>query len=384
MRLVRRLSLVVLATAAPGACGEPAPPEPPFVSEVLVHAGGGSYEVRAEPLETLTDFRQLAGEAARFRGGGFIRVPTSATLDGEAQIREAFRVQGAHDLALDYQVAGGVVRANDYDTFAMLSLYRALENTRGFFRAVGVGDEALRTLPVFFRPRLEVFLFPLLASNNAAYSPPVDGFLFFNDFFAGNAVPLALNLGVVAHEYGHAVWQHLVWKDHLPAWSTDGSGWPTRAVNELRALDEGLADVFGATITDDPQFLGRSVAGQAERRDLTAFRVATAGDLTAAGEGALLFDPYHLGSIVASALWSAGAVTGRQALAGYVVEAERRLAARIGRDFRIGQFLDLLAAAAGPAGAEHRRALCVAFSRQLAALGPFSCCPGAGGVVACP
>ncbi len=365
------LAVLLIGVCVSGACG-PADPDPPYVSEVLAYTGAGRYQVRAEPLATLHDFHGMSGEAGQFHGGGFIRLTSSSDIDTEEEFRSAFRVRGAHRLALDYQIVKGVVRANDYDTFAMLSLYRALERTRAFYRGVGVGDEAMPTLAVYFRPRIEVLVFPLLASNNAAYSSPLDGFLFFNDFFAGSAVPVALNLGVIAHEYGHAVWQHVLWKGRLPAWALDS--WPDRAVNELRALDEGLADLFGATITDDPRFVGRSAAKLTAERDVSVTRMVVASDLAAAAGGSLLYDPYRLGSVVASALWTVGQRTGRQALAGYVVDAERRASGRIDRDFRIGWFLDQIAVAAAATDAEHRAAVCEILVTQLSALGPYPCC----------
>lgn len=368
-RQTRAATLASPVVALAIACGAPPEVAPPYTAEVLDYVGGGQYAVRAQPLPTLTDFRRLHGGAVQLHGGGAVRITGGETVRTEADLRRVFRVRAAEPLRLDYRVEGGVVRAHDYDTFAALSLYRAFERVTAFYRELGAPPAALAPYPAYFRGRIEVLVFPLLASSNAAYLLPAEAFLFLNDFLDGADVPLALNLGVVAHEFGHAMFQRLVWGERLPPWILED--WPDRALNQLRALDEGLADVFGAVLTDDARFVGRSVPRLLAERDLDAATPLRAEALAETALDSTGYDPYPLGSLVASALWAAGARLGKRALAAYVLAAEAGLAGRIDRDFTLALFVGELVRVASP---EHRAILCPILSERLPGLGPLPGC----------
>ena len=372
--VIRAATLAALATL-PVSCGDSPALTLPVTVEVLDYTPAHTYELRDETLATLTTVEPFAGAAGRIWGGGAISA-SGDVGNTEADVRRNLAVRGAHGLHLAYTIDAGVARALDYDTFAIFTIYRELERVRTFYATLGVPDAALAPLPAYYRGRIEVFFLPLLASDNAAYVPAIDGFLLFNDFLSGNDVPLALNLGVVGHEYGHAVFEHLAWRNQLPP--GDYLPWPGATVNHLRALDEGLADLFGATLVDDAAFVGRSVASLGDERDLSVVRVATTGLLAAAtGDDPSTFDPYKLGAVIASALWSAGGVIGRNEVAGYVVLAEQAEAGRIGETFRIVEFLDAVAAAAR-ANPAHQQALCAAFATALAVAGTPPCCTTGG------
>jgi hypothetical protein len=360
------------AALAGGGCGGSPPVSPPFTAELLSYVGGGRYQLADEPLATLRSLDPFTGGAGEIRGGGAISLTGDLGRTDE-EIRRALTPDDVHGLDLRYDLDGGVMRSIDYDTFAVFTIYRELERTREFYAGLGVPESALGPMPAYFRGRIEVFFLPLLASNNAAYVPAIDSFMLFNDLFAGNEVPLALNLGVIAHEYGHAVFQHLVWGSRLPPALIEN--WPFAAVNQLRSLDEGIADLMGATFTDDATFVGRSLAEAADDRDLGAPGRASASQVAAAAsEEPDSYDPYPLGTAIARSFWAAGATIGRTEVAGYLVRAEQAMAGQVNSSFLIVQFLEVIARLANSATPAHRLAFCSAFASRLSPLGTATCC----------
>jgi hypothetical protein len=368
--ILSRLLLPLLAVTAL-ACGAEAP-GPPYRVELLEHTAPGAYHVVETALPTMTNLDGLDGAPVKlFGGGGIGALSLSAPKDEEA-FRRAFKVKDAREPSPRYTVVDGAAHAVDYDTFAMFSIYRAFERAVGFYRSMGVPEEALARMPAYYRASINLVIFKVLSSDNAAYVPSVDGFLMLPDSLEGNMVPLALNLGVVGHEYGHSVFNHLVWNRRIPPYAFIAD-WSATAPNHIGALEEGLADVFGATLTADPNFIGRSLASLTAARDLSLPRTADAALVAKlrTGDG---FDPHELGAVIASALWAAGGTTGREVMARAIVDAERALSGKVTPSFTIATFFDALVGALAESG--DRAALCAALKERLALAGPFPRCQG--------
>lgn len=142
----------------------------------------------------------LRGEAVTLFGGGEIKGFSTSGISSEEDVRRRSAVHGAHRVTPHYQVDGGVARAIDHETFALFSLYGAFERTQAFYRQLGVSADDTPAFPAYYAASVTAVLFPVLAADNAAYLPALDGFMMLPDSLAGNEVPLALNLGVVGHE----------------------------------------------------------------------------------------------------------------------------------------------------------------------------------------
>jgi hypothetical protein len=148
-------------------------------------------------------------------------------------------------------------------------------------------------------------------------------------FHNAQAVPMAINYGVIAHEFSHRVFNKRVYRGQsiptpLVNWQAFLTAEPQR--NLLKALDEGLADwnAFGATCLSpfgcDARFLAPSVsAEQADRRDMSMNKCLTAelrNSLNSLGlsEFMRLGLEYELGTVIASALYHASVPTQKTAV----------------------------------------------------------------------
>ncbi len=127
--------------------------------------------------------------------------------------------------------------------------------------------------------------------NNAQYNPDVDALLFVP--YTDSYLPISFNAGVIAHEYFHSIFQHIVLvgisksvsyasanideprnttppKNFFPS---DRPAVPTIAIDQynrfvLRGINEGLADFWGWLYSGDETFVGRSLADSLESRRL--------------------------------------------------------------------------------------------------------------------
>jgi hypothetical protein len=149
---------------------------------------------------------------------------------------------------------------------------------------------------------------------------------------------------VIVHEYSHAVFNRLLHQDRrVPGYLLED--WADTAVNELRSLDEGVADTFAALAVGDPNFLAASIPDAEQYdidRDLSVERFyddalrseVTGSDLTS-------YDPYRLGSVVASAVWALRPTVTDLDLALALVETLSAVAPPTA-DFSIAAFADRL------------------------------------------
>ena len=126
-------------------------------------------------------------------------------------------------------------------------------------------------------------------------------------------IPFSMNAGVMAHEYAHRVWYYEAWGGTTlcHAANLDGStdlNALQNMLNLINALDEGVADFFGALVFGSPNFLAPSVFAElAAPRDLSQARQIEATWLS--GQAPVvesLYNPYAIGSVLASMLWSFG------------------------------------------------------------------------------
>ena len=206
-------------------------------------------------------------------------------------------------------------------------------------------------------------------TDNAAYAPGFDGFLIVPHLVIDGAPPFSANLGVMAHEYAHKVFNRIVERGaNIPAWQEHD--WDPPAANQFRGLDEGLADVFGYLATLDPDFIGPSLGEQAHLvdRDMTRVRIMEEEDVVkvltgvAPGEEDPIasYDPHELGAFVAAAMWSFGEAIGDHRRVGVAILTVQRdlaeaIAAQPKYDFSAIEFFDRLT---GKFEGQERQILC--------------------------
>ncbi len=335
--------------------------------------GDRGYRLVPARMETLTHPRRGRGAVAMLRGGGDL-VLALREPESEQEWLEALTVRGHHKPDIRFTVDDGVGVPWDFHSAMMLTLYHHLERASARFETAGVSLEEVRRLKVHYFIELEVpFLFftgPLF-TDNAAYLVTLDALIVppRRDL---DAVPLFANRGVITHEYSHAVFNRLTYGDErVPPFAL--SDWPRVNQNELRSLDEGIADFFGALDTGDPDFLAASILDDHDLevdRDLSVERHYDDGVRFEVTTDSLVdYDPYALGSVVASALWAVYSNVGDD-LAPAVIAALRRVGpAR--SNFELVEFFDALVVRLPAA---ERSGACAIFADRLDAVAADLAC----------
>lgn len=191
------LLLVFITIFGIGACNNPfsSKEQKPYKVTLLEYDEDGKGRFTDKTLETLED--PVAVESSQIK----IRInskfyPTKI----EDQIpRAIYRVNSS-----------GVLMPMDTNSMLYYGLYYNMEQLLKFDRAVGI--EGLLALPRIVSIQTEPFKSSNGVSrfwkNNLAYMPGYDRIVIYK--FDNSHVPAALNLGLIAHEHFHAVFEHLV------------------------------------------------------------------------------------------------------------------------------------------------------------------------------
>jgi len=284
------------------------------------------YLLRAEDFETLDDARELDGSVTRVLGGAeFVvdeRVLTAPTL--EQALDRAVREEGNAVKFSAVEGDDGWVPA-DYDSLSMASIYRNLERAAALFQDLGVAFAELGQIRTYYLlvmrrdlpgvPRQD-------QADNAAYSliPGLDGFIVLKQR-ALDDLALGLNLGVMVHEYTHAVMARFRWG--TPP-QPDLLATPPCAA---AMIEEGSSDYFGFFATGDPDFIAPSVPPALADRDLSVERTLTDAEVLASQPPCTKKSDAHLvGATWAALLWAIGEQIGHDALAPILVDALREFA----------------------------------------------------------
>jgi hypothetical protein len=317
---------LLLASCGPGGQG-------PFEVVVLVYnSETGTYEPRQVTLTTPTDIARLEGKAARLVGGAKFVDNGDLTIDlsAEAALQHITKNPGGPVNASYIESQGALVPA-DFHSLNMATTYFNFERARDFFvnKLGGTLNETRFGVPnvYYFAEYVER---GELVSDNAMFMALARGF-FIMPFQTLQQVPMAINQGIVGHEYGHAVFNYLVdgsvpfprpyndWANGLLLGATPGA-------NLIASLQEGAADVFGVgttcsddLVTCDTAFMGSSLPAEfldARRVDRAHCMDETLwsnlettgyGDFTDFRVSCKPFGcHYVIGSVFASAMWAAG------------------------------------------------------------------------------
>jgi hypothetical protein len=330
----------------------------------------GGYATRDVTLLTLRDVGTVRGDIAWFQGGATVHVGTGQSASDGGAARASY-VSNGREVRAAWVLDGDVVVPTDFDSLAMLTAYAHLEEVTRRFADLGVTG-ALDELPVYYQPAVDnpkEISFP--ENDNAAYFTEADAFLFF-PMRVFRDVPLAMNVGVVAHEYAHRVVYLTLWGGERFASVAEHQNDPGSlyAWNRLWATDEGIADYFGAVAADDPAFLSASTPSDvAEPRDLSVARTLDPSWVTG-------FEPqqesggyarYLPGAVVAAALWRIGEIAGFAATEAAILRALAALFDQVRNDFEYS-FGELEAAVIVELPAGQRTELCAALRPRYAAV----------------
>jgi hypothetical protein len=391
-----------------------APLSGPLEVEVLLPSAAdpSAYQLAPVTLTTVTDLHRGRTERFDVRGGFNINAfdLVEALRDEALTLRELIarsREEKGHDPSPRLTRTDGVYVGEDFDSLQYLTLLYNFE--RAWDLAEDIGDESPATQErsivgwygtISHRGALPL---PIQVADNAAYVTFFDGWLTYRVVRGVEGVPFAMNPGLVAHELHHRLFfrnvfgeeAYEVWRD----WVTQPA--VTRSGNLVRALDEGLADLFGFALSGDAAFATPSLVGlydrEAVHRDLGGdFATEATYDLMATQElpvaqqrhcgftfdmevdvlGDRAFHIYCLGTLIARGLID-GAGGELEVLRGEVMPAVNRALPEVGRRiatasavrgelaFELNFFLDAVAA---EVPAARRRSFCAALRPRFESL----------------
>jgi hypothetical protein len=313
------LALALLLVSA--GC-EPQKPAPVRVM-ALVQTNQGVFAPKEISLETIGNIVSMEGTAAKLIGGARIVLNFSDPLIGasggsltEDQIAQIFlKSKGAQPRAA-YVEKNGVLWPSDFHTWNMVSLYYNFEQAFVYFRSTGLRTEDITKPTVYYTPYFAIAEQSgpeTQIRDNTLFSSPIKSFAIL-PFDELQKVPLAMNSGVIFHEYSHWVLNKRVYEGRaFPAPLTAWGGTPQ--VNILKALDEGLADfhAYGATCHTaagcDTRWIESSLGkGPADDRDIKVTRCldASLANATNTFDNNLYLQQgleYRLGTIIAACLY---------------------------------------------------------------------------------
>lgn len=221
--------------------------------------GAAHFGLVEKSFSSLTDLDGLDGTYAKILRGGALSI---TEVNGSLVSSDGF--SGGKSPDLRYTVSDGVVIPSDYSTLAMLSGYYQLDYIYANLSSVlGIDPSALTAKypggkhTVLFEPQITLKQTGTQTSAgiklNAAFSPKDKQFLLFQRSTIEN-VPLAGNLQVLSHEFGHAIFDNAF---------LDGVYDEKNYIAEtyaLRGLNEGWADFVSSLYTGCYDILRASIS----------------------------------------------------------------------------------------------------------------------------
>ena len=301
----------------------------------------GGYHVGVRALPELYDPVHMAGDLGTIRHGG--RILTGKDGSGRYTGGMGMIVHATTDRIDGVDVAVPL----DEDGLLLYSFYANLAAVRAAVEAQGVDVEPVFPMAGAWNPAVSP-LFELAPADNAAYATGANVFMLLPDG-GDRDVPLLANEGVIFHEFGHAVF-HL-----LTSGSPESPPLVHDAASEAfywqSSLHEGFADTLATLLLDDPAFIDVSIP-LPERHVDDDHAVADSDMLpaTRADSGALLDDPYPLGTVYASFAWDLRVASDADTALGVVIDAVRDWSPAEAKDVDGAAYLAALLQSADAAG----------------------------------
>jgi hypothetical protein len=253
----------------------------------------GVYAIENREIPPLQDPVHMIGDYGQMYAGGVFKLDYETS---KLTYKEGRQIQ------MQYVVQNDVFLPLDRDGLILLSFYGHLYDTVQILDQTLLDTTKLFPLDMAVTPHISDLSLAFLPLENAAYVPGNHAFILLSDM-SEREIPLAANIGIVAHEFGHSLFHYLT----TDGVKTEQLYSPTSiAFPSVSSLDEGFADMVAALVTLDPNFISASL--DLPERDLSGEQ--TAADLevrpetyTPSGGLGLDYDPYALGSVFASVAW---------------------------------------------------------------------------------
>ncbi len=303
-RITTLLSILILSGCSPDSLKT----DQPLRARILTPSGD-TYALRDVSFETLQSIRHASGSLGKIWGHASASLEANPDeIIATANPDGLYRTRG-HEVEIDYTVKGDVAIPLNFTSMELLALYYNFEKTVLFWENNLQLPIAESGLPrVFYNPSLSVSQEGVSSEisivMNAAYLSGIRDLWFFKTS-AKERVPVKMNLGVVAHEFGHFIFDYRFAKLDPKAYESEFS------TNEylLSGLNEGLADFFSYMVTGQADEFGKSLPQIANERNLPiSWTYSTLREADCQGGF------YCSGSILASALYEIANSPGQTAL----------------------------------------------------------------------
>jgi hypothetical protein len=292
---------------------------PPFRAQIIdtvdidPETSEPSFSLVTREFSYLEDLDSLEGPELRlFRGGTlYVReIAGSLAVDG--------RFVGAESPRLRYVTDGGVAIARDYPTLAMLSAYYQYERViEDLERVTGLAPselaEQMGQIEVFFEPAIRTedasAAGEIVPKFNAFYVPGLKQFGLAQRSELEN-VPLSVNRQVIAHEFGHGLFELTFDENDLPDCDPERAEdneadplFPGRFSLEyaISGMNEGFADFISFAYTGGTNAIAALPFSSAAERDFASSEFEFS-DLEG-DEPACLGSFYCIGTLFARALY---------------------------------------------------------------------------------
>ncbi len=250
----------------------------------------GEYTLGRHPVENLESLRELRGRDVDMRKGSELNTNFGG-ID----------VERGSPFALEYsREADGTVVPGDLHSLYALSLYRNLDRTAAFLREHG--HTPVRRLDVLYFPRLDN---PVTGdgrsdfTDNAAYTSLLPGFVMLPSLLLTD-LPMLLNEGIVAHEFGHAVIHQELFGDVKEAPHETDEEWAV-AHRHLSSMHEGVADLIAWAQTGDPDSFRPTADIDRDLAEPADYTLADLSELDS--RETTSYDPHRHGSLMARAIY---------------------------------------------------------------------------------
>ncbi len=292
------------------ACGiKQASPSTPIRARIL-SSQDGVYSLRDVNFSTLVNVEHMQGSLGTILGHA------SASVDADpSEIIAASNPDGLYrkrgqTVHLDYIVKNGTVIPQSFASMEMLGLYYNFERTVMFWQEqLGLDFTSIGLPRLFYNPSLsrskngqEEKISEVM---NAAYLSGIKD-LWFYQTSPREKIPVKMNFGIVAHEFGHYIFDYAFAKFEPAAYETN-----LLSNSELLSgMNEGIADFFSYMVAGNAKEFAKSLPElEAERSLPVSWTLSTLR--SAACEGG----HYCRGSILASALYEISQSPGQSAIA---------------------------------------------------------------------
>jgi hypothetical protein len=320
-------------------------------------------------LRGVTSLDTLTGERLQFFADPELRIDLSTkngcVLNGGDcfrpvnELRSSIVAETAQPVRPRFAQVDGVFKPLDYDTLALVSLYHAFSDAQAWFGARDVSAE-FGPAPVYYMPdEASLKRFNLGTVDNAAYFQLVDGFLIL-PMDRLQKIPFSMNRGVLFHEYFHRLFALRVYGPLALRAFLSADEVSFASILRLRAVNEGVADFFGALGAGEPSYVAQTTSQQLADTRNAAFKRTFREewiDASAPFSGDS-YNPYPPGSCFANLLWRAREAVSEEAVVSAWFTADIQIASQVEAQLSEVSFAFVLNAFINGFAAADRPAVC--------------------------